>query len=52
MSQSNPQTIEGTAPSLDEIVEAYDLTILRGPGDWTIYDAALSDHADRQPDRR
>jgi hypothetical protein len=38
MSQSNPQTIEGTAPSLDEIVEAYDLTILRGPGDWTITD--------------
>ena len=38
MSQSNSQAIETTAQSFDEIVETYDLTILREPGDWTIAD--------------
>jgi hypothetical protein len=38
MSQSNSQPIETTAQSFDEIVETYDLTILREPGEWTIAD--------------
>jgi hypothetical protein len=38
MSQSNSQPIEGTAARFDEIVETYDLAVLKGHGDWTITD--------------
>lgn len=38
MTQSNSRPTERAAPSFDEIVETYDLTILREPGDWTIGD--------------